>query len=518
MSNFNINLNINADGETLSSKAGEYQETIKSSKVVDSTDAGTVVLTGSSTLGQANSVKSAKGLMIKNSGDVGAEILIKVDTWAEGNPDSNTDDGESYLSYLLGAGDFIFFPNLRKVAYASTNSAALGGTMNNVDASQLSGVAKKAKDSGATLGANVTTTSGTDITVSSSSFFKVGDLIQLGTTENTGVDGIEIIKVTAIPDATSLTVERGLYGSNAGVNSSQSTGHVSGAIVYLPFFNMYNDQKKYTTPKTNLSGKYHAMNLLGYGRTTSGEADGFVAGSISGKFYTGGYQELGLSGLSGSSESRLTANTAYSFNINVDGAGNDEIPFTTSSNTKLGGSDGVIQKIQDSLNTVTNESGNMAGLKVNVAIVDGDIRFTSLQRHASSSISLVKVSSSIFDSAVGIFPVDTSLQQAVPAQLPPDTIYDKRTYEEIPNVAEMFYDDGFGNINGVCSGSINYETGEIYLEDAPADADFVISANFGSAHSGGNDYNTTQANSILEIKARSVNTKINTTIDTLVVK
>ena len=523
MGNFNIDLNINAKSLVSSSKSGVYEEVINTSRIVDNTDAGTILLTGSSSLAGTNAIKSSKGLMLKNSGLVGAEIFVKLDTWAEGTPDTNATDAPSFLSYILASGEFMFLPSLRQVAYSTTNSAANGGTMDNVNPSQLSGSLIKSKASGATLGAHITTNDGTDITVSDSDFFKVNDLIQLGTTEDTGaVDSIEIMKVVAIPDDTSLTVERALYGSFAGDQNSgspQSTGHASGAAVYLPFFNTYANQDKYTTPRTDSGGKYWAMNLFGYGRTAS-EGDGFVPGSISGKFYQSGYQELGVSGLTSSTDTRLEASTAYSFNINCDGAGNIVVAFTTSTNTTLGGSDGVIAKIQTALDALTNAaSGTLAGLNVKVAIVGGDLRFTSLQRHSTSSIALVKATSSLFDTtAKGIFPIDTNLQQAVGASLPDDVIYDKKTYASSPNVASMFYDDGFGNIKGACAGSINYETGEILLVGAPVDSDFVISSNYNSAHSGGNEYDTELGNAILEIKGRSLNSKINTTIDVMVVR
>ena len=162
----------------------------------------------------------------------------------------------------------------------------------------------------------------------------------------------------------------------------------------------------------------------------------------------------------------------------------------------------------------------MAGLSVIVSIVDGDLRFTSSQRHSSSSIVLGKVGTAgadLFHQVLGIFPLLANLQASVSAQLPDDVIYDVKTYATKPNIDKMFYDDGFGNISGICSGTINYETGEIYLNEAPGSADFVVSANYDSAHSGGNNFNATTANSILEIRGRSLNSKINTTIDTMVV-
>ena len=82
----------------------------------------------------------------------------------------------------------------------------------------------------------------------------------------------------------------------------------------------------------------------------------------------------------------------------------------------------------------------------------------------------------------------------------------------------MFYDDGFGNISGACSGTINYETGAIDLVGCPPNAHFVVSASYGSALSGGSEFSTTLGNSITAISARSVNTKIDTTISLIALK
>ena len=86
-----------------------------------------------------------------------------------------------------------------------------------------------------------------------------------------------------------------------------------------------------------------------------------------------------MSGITSSTESGLAASTAYAFDIAVDGGSDYTLSFTTSTNTKFGGSDGVIRKIQDALDAGFYASGNLFEKKVTVAIVDGDIRFTSGQ-------------------------------------------------------------------------------------------------------------------------------------------
>ena len=95
---------------------------------------------------------------------------------------------------------------------------------------------------------------------------------------------------------------------------------------------------------------------------------------------------------------------------------------------------------------------------------------------------------------------------------------DKKTGVSSPNVGAFFYDDGRGNISGACNGTINYKTGAIDLSGCPANANFVVSANYGAAHAGGNKFDAAIANSIMQIQARSTNAKINTTIDVMGIK
>jgi len=71
-------------------------------------------------------------------------------------------------------------------------------------------------DTGINLGANVTSTTATTLTVGSNTIFKDGDWIKIGN---------EIIKIIDVPSSTSLTIERGGRGTTA-------TTHSSGADIY----------------------------------------------------------------------------------------------------------------------------------------------------------------------------------------------------------------------------------------------------------------------------------------------
>ena len=73
-------------------------------------------------------------------------------------------------------------------------------------------------------------------------------------------------------------------------------------------------------------------------------------------------------------------------------------------------------------------------------------------------------------------------------------------------------------IRGVCQGTINYETGAITLTNAPPNANFVFSANYGSSQNGGNRFGSTQGNSIVQVRGRSCNSKVDTTIEIIGLK
>ena len=71
------------------------------------------------------------------------------------------------------------------------------------------------------------------------------------------------------------------------------------------------------------------------------------------------------------------------------------------------------------------------------------------------------------------------------------------------------YDDGNGNLVGSGTGTINYETGAVDFT-AGVNAEFVISATYLSAHSGGTNVSTTNGkNHITAVGARSTNQKLN---------
>ena len=344
-----------------------------------------------------------------------------------------------------------------------------------------------------------------EIDVDEGAYFFVGDLIRVED---------EIMEVTSISSNT-LTVIRGTHGSSTATHSDDTA-------IRLPFFNAHVDFDKYSTAQTDSSGKFKAMNFFGYGRNTDGSSNQESMGinNIAIKFYSRGFQEIGLSNISSSTSSGLAVSTEYKFNITADGGSVfSNLTFTTDSDVTFGGTNGIINKIQDALNTQFYTAGsNLFEKKVTVSIVNGDLRFTSGSHLSTSAILLAAPTSGTTPFGVGRLPAIANVEAPVASKLPPDTIIDKRTGLEMKNIGQMAYDNGNGVIRGRCNGTISYNSGAIQLTNAPANANFVVNANYGSSQSGGNRFGASEGNSIAAINGRSCNSKIDTTIEIIGLK
>ena len=233
------------------------------------------------------------------------------------------------------------------------------------------------------------------------------------------------------------------------------------------------------------------------------------------KFYTQGYQELGLSNVTASTSSGLAVSTLYGFDCTIDGSGlldSDVLQFTTdSSNVNWGGTNGVISKIQEVFDTqFRTTSSAINGEKVTIGIVNGDIRFTSGQHLSTSAILLAAPSAGeTTPFGVGAIPAIGDVEGAVPARLPDDTYLDSDGIIK-QNAGEFLLDNGDGTMTRANGGSanINYETGAITMRGCPPNANFVVSCNYGSAFAGGFHSNNGYGfNQILAVYARSVNQK-----------
>mgnify|MGYP003642861874 CR=1 FL=1 len=529
----NLTITTGQGKEYLCSMSDNYTEILTAKQKVDNTDAFiTLASLGSSAAGIGASagqrLRGAKLIVIKNNSPVGVELQLRYAEWKD---DSNIDQTNSVdlgpgsattsrqLNLVLSANEYIVLPNQWAVGYAEDASAGNAKTIDNksgyaVNSGKLYG------DSATNLGAKVEN-SETQVTVVDSDVFRVGDLIQLGTTTGTTATNIEIMRVASIDSATVMQVERQLFGSILGDGDAQTTGHVSGADVWLPWFNTQENYDKYHddanalgTTQTNSSGRYTSQNLFGYGRSTT-YPTGIVKGSFAMKLYNSGYQEWNISGITPSTHTGLAASTTYQFNIAVDGGSAFvDLAFTTdASNLNFGGNNGVVSKIQSALDTQYYTAGNLFEKRVTVGIVNGDIRFTSGNRTRNSAIALAAPGSGSTPFGVGRIPAIASIEGAVAAKLPDDTIFSK-DYIESKNQGVFAYDDGNGKIQGASSGTINYETGAIDIT-GPANTEFVVSFNYDSAHSGGVNEEGNEENTIKEISARSLNSKIDAEVEIL---
>jgi len=489
-------------GDTLTaSKTGSYEDVFNIRQECDNVTTFIDLIKGG---GRAQGTLSdCKSLIVRNTGNVGAEIQITTREWTDATPDSNAGTA-SLQSYLLGAKDYIYLPNFRQLnfqavdgsagdAYTLENQAPLNAkkAVNN----HAAGDAQLVNDAGDLDATQIT------ITVDDASYFRVGDIIQL---EN------EVIEVTGISGEV-LTVIRGVLGSTKAT-------HVDDTPIFFNYSNMH--EPATTATFGDASGRFKCSNFFGYGRS-DGEADGIVAGSFSAKCYTAGFQEFGLSGITASTATGLAASTAYAFDIAVDGGSDHTLTFTTdTSNGNFGGTNGLIQKIQSALDVqYYTTSSNLLKKRVTVAIVNGDIRFTSGQHRATSAISITAPNSGTTPFEVGALNMAvTAIEDAIPAKLPVDTITDNKSGVSVPNLSAFFYDDGHGNIIGAAQGTINYATGALDITGLPSIAQFVVDANYGSAHAGGNVFDNSTANSLQTVAGRSTNVKVNTIIEVIGLK
>ena len=501
----------NGDSDYLCSMTDNYSEAYRTLAKVSNVDAFITL----ATLSKINTsvLKGSKVILIKNNSKVGVELRFQINEFGNTlNHDVYTED--LHISQYLAGGEYLLLPNQFLYGYNADASGGNAGTVDNqggYDIDTTLAVDSGADNDSATEDAMTDDTDAvivylewTSAVNNHANYFVVGDLIRIDD---------EIMEVTGKGDVsdlanTFLNVKRGLYGSTIAV-------HADDVPVEFPYFNTQGNFDDYAYAQTNASGIYTANNLIGQGRQAStSQPTGIVRGSIALKFYNSGYQELNLTGITPSTHSGLAASTEYKFNITADGGSVfANLAFTTdASNLNFGGNNGIIGKIQAALDAQFYTAGNLFQKKVSVGIVNGDVRFTSGDRTRASAILLATPGSGTTPFGVGRLPAIAAVEPAIAASLPDDTIFAKDTNLETTNISAFAYDDGKGNILGAASGSINYQTGAIRL-NGPANAEFVVSCNHSSVLSGGVTTASNLENGIVQISARSCNSKINAEIE-----
>jgi len=410
---------------------------------------------------ETNSASSAiSAVRVRNDGYVTGLAIFAYTRYTGETTEGNTE----YVHYLLAPEEEITIPASRAIIVDTANQydgTAVTATAPDGNMYVASGCLL---DEGSNINDSVT-----NFTVDDGDYFEVGDLIRLDN---------EIMEVTSIA-TNELYVIRAVGGSTA-------ASHNDDVAIRLPFYNAYHDFDKYSVAQTDYFGRYKATNLAGYGRVAANEG-GISAGSVAIQFYEAGYAKLGLTDVSSNTESGLTASTAYEFDITVDGGTTyDNLSFTTdSSNTKFGGSTGIIAKIQDALDTQYYTSGNLFEKKVHVTIEGGDVIFRSGSHLSTSAVTIGAGSSGAAEFlGTGRIPASpTSVAARLQQEVDYDPVTNTSTYRNI-----FIRDDGRGNLmwnNTQRVGTINYESGAIdFTVGEKTNAEFVVSLLHTSAMSG----------------------------------
>ena len=436
-------------------------------------------------------------ITVLNNGLVPLIVMSGYETYTD---ETSGAGATRYLHTMLMPGE-TYYPSVRAVMQVNAGTTQFDGTAVDNATPDSDMWTDSTADVYSTTLDNTTDPVNFGVRVGSSSnskHIRVGDLIRIED---------EIMKVlgTYEDDPTSSSLVEGDIRCQRGVYGSTNAEHSGTPDIRLPFFNAYHDFDKFSTARTTSGGRFKANNFFGVGRAGT-EVQGIVPGSVAIKFYEeGAYQSLGLSGIVDATHSGLTASGVYHWRLNCDGAGEVEMNFTAdSSNLAFGGLHGIIQKFQENLDEQFYTAGNLLEKKVTVAIVNGDLRFTSNQNLSTSSIDISAGDGAgagtvrLMQAAVGRIPAEANVSAAVPASLPDDVTYDKVTYAKTPT-SRFLYDDGFGKLKGNGSGTINYETGAIDFTSIP-NAEFVYSVSHTSAFSGKlNDVTATRINTIKEI-------------------
>jgi hypothetical protein len=274
-----------------------------------------------------------------------------------------------------------------------------------------------------------------------------------------------------------------------------------------------------------LTGVTHASQLTdgnGYASTSTlfsqTDTGGICPGSIMCVFYKPPYQELGMTNSTNNAgrqlqttSTGLAVNTAYRFGLNLNGAGAADVAFTTHAtditwgNGAIGGN-GVLSK----MNTALRDS-YYAGTHVfqaRVALLDGDVRFTSGSALSTAVIALSAPGSGVTMFGVGNIPAIGSIETAVTAVNATFFVIDQLD----PADALIDYGDGTGTrANGGTfkfienDGVQKYkESGLFELFNCPPHSSFKLWATYSGAHAGVADSDGTNDNVLTAIYARTL--------------
>ena len=413
----NLSLTTERGGSYNYGKSTTYTEIFEITQTVDNTN-GFISLASFAPGGKAAStLEGAEAVVIHNPSQQVAELDIMYDNWRDDSGDKTSGTGLSAtnLRKLLRPGEYIYLPSVHGCAYEANTSAAFATTVTgapNTDNESPGNI------SNVTNIASATTKS---IEPADMVYF-IGDRIKVNN---------EIMIVEDVGSST-LTVERGAHGTTAATHTSGSE------VIELVHFNHLYDEAttiygSSVVAMTDGAGNFECSNFFGYGRATL--TTGLVKGSVALTFYTQrAYHEIAFTNpITLNSDTKLTGGNTYQIAITVDDSAETELAFTVdTTNTKFGGKNGVIEKIQTAINDASVlGSGGLDGFGLDISIVKGKLRFTSTSHmypHDGTNGSKVLMNQSASYSGTkvfgqGIFPAAPN--DARPSVLAPESVRSK---------------------------------------------------------------------------------------------
>ena len=489
----------------------------------------------------STAVKSAvpKEVVVENTGLIPLVALFVY----EGFTDNDTDAGEGAIQTIVMPGEEVQAPIRGAIKEAGSNPLQLlSGTVQDFTTTTIgdgsSTLATLKSDSGDNAASGELNNTDDPVVFeldNGHEKYRVGDMLRC---EN------EILRVEGTYDdnpTASTVADNHIVVSRAHLGSDVAS-HSGTPDIYFHCFNEYYDYDRVLLGNSQLNmtdslGRYKSSNFFGFGRTDAtadNKTFGLVPGSICFRFYSSAYQEVMMGGtgasggssgqnipITGATDSKLTASTAYAFNLTIDDSSATTVSFTTdSSNTNFGGANGIIPKIQDAIDTATRTAGNaLFGYNCSVSIVNGKLRFTSnshLYPHDETNGSQILLAdagsgTNVFAGDAGIFPDIVMVNAPVKPIIAPVSNYDNITYAKTPNMAGMCYDNGSGDLiyNSRKVGTINYETGAFDIKGGiPSNASFEIQLAHGSPFSGKLDNSQEDSNALKAVHANVLNKNI----------
>ena len=519
---------VGGGGLSSDTRGSEPIHTVKKSVgyVASGTDSNQILSISGADSATAVKTEVPSEIEVINTGVVPAIVISEY----EGYSDEDTDVGRHSIQTMLMPNE-VFYPPTRGIIPTANQLQVLDGTV--VDFTTTVGdTSNTFADFESDSGDNVASgefNNTTDPVVfeldNGHEKYRVGDYLRC---EN------EIVRVEGTYDdnPTTSTVADNHIVVSRGHLGSTIAAHSGTPDIMFPCTNELYDFDRALSGSSQLvqsdmKGSFKLSNFFGYGRTDAtadNKTFGLVAGSVCFRFYSSAYQEIMMGGttnnipITSSTDSKLTASTAYAFNLSLDDSSATTISFTTdSSNTNFGGTNGVINKIQDAIDTATRTTGGgLYGYSCSVGIINGKLRFTSnshLSPHDGTNGSKVLLAdagsgTNVLSGSAGIFPDDAVMDAPIKPTISPVSVYNALTYSKSPNMSGMCYDNGWGDLiyGGSKVGNISYETGAFNFSiPSLPNAEFEISLAHGSPFAGKIDTAKEDTSTIAAIHANVIN-------------